>query len=304
MSFSVTILGCSSATPTSRRNQSSQVVEVSGSLFLIDCGEGTQMQLRRYRIRFQKIHHIFISHLHGDHYLGLMGLLLTMHLFGKTSIVKIFGPANLKPIILEQLKYTDSYINYELVFIEVGYNEKELIFENDKVEVYSFPLDHGISCTGYLFKEKEQERRLNKEKAAKFNLSIEDIVNVKRGNNVFSKDGVELSYEDFSFPSKVPRSYAYCSDTAYKEDLIPILKNVDLLYHEATFMHDMKDRAKKTKHSTAKQAASIAKKAKVEKLILGHFSARYRELTPLLEEAKEVFSNTILGEDGAKFEIC
>jgi ribonuclease Z len=303
MSFSVTILGSSSATPTLRRNPSAQVLNADGKLFLFDCGEGTQIQLRRFRIRFQKIHHIFITHLHGDHYLGLMGLLQTMHLFGKTSDVNIYGPENLKPVILEQLALTDAYINYKLVFNKVSFDVQECVYEDDKLTVDSFPLDHSIDCVGYIIKEKKAERNLNKAEAEKYGLSIEDIVKVKKGESFIAKNGKEIKSEHLTFPSREPRSFAYCSDTAYKEDIVPIVKGVDLLYHESTFMSDLEARAVKTKHSTAKQAAKIAKQAKVSKLVLGHFSARYKDLSPLLDEAKEVFENTILASDGMTLEI-
>ncbi|MCH7535267.1 MAG: ribonuclease Z [Bacteroidetes bacterium] len=303
MSFSVTILGSSSATPTSRRNPSAQVLNMDGKLFLIDCGEGTQIQLRRFRIRFQRIHHIFITHLHGDHYLGLMGLLQTMHLLGKTSVVNIYGPENLKPIILEQLALTDSFINYELVFNKVNFNQLECVYEDDKLTVESFPLDHRVNCAGYIFKEKKRDRKLIKKEAERYGLTIEDIVKVKKGESFITKEGKEIKSEDLTTPTRAPRSYAYCSDTAYKEDIVPIVKGVDLLYHEATFMNDMEDRAASTKHSTAMQAAKIARQAKVSKLVLGHFSARYKDLTPLLNEAQKVFENSILASDGMTFEI-
>ena len=200
-------------------------------------------------------------------------------------------------------KESKMVIKYELVFNKVSYDEVSRIYEDDKITVDSFPLDHGIDCTGYLFNEKKTYRKLNKPKSDHYGLSIEDIVNVKRGQDFITKDGETIPNDELTIDSRTPRAYAYCSDTAFKEDLIPIVKGVDLLYHESTFMQEHAERAKMTKHSTASEAAEIAKRAEVSKLVLGHFSARYKDLTPLLNEAKDVFENSVLATDGAVFEV-
>ena len=243
---------------------------------MIDCGEATQYQLRRYKIKFQRINHIFISHLHGDHYFGLMGLLSTMHMLGRTNELNIYGPPELKEIIDIQLKYSDAHLRYSLLYHALQYKSAEVIFEDEKLSVETIILRHRIPCCGFLFREKQCRNTVSR-----------DAINGVSTNRV----------------STPPRSYAYCSDTAYSEDIIPQVSNVDLLYHETTFMHDMLKRAEETYHSTTIQAATIAMKAKVKKLLIGHFSARYKDLEPLLKETKSVFKDTVLAEDGTRYEM-
>jgi ribonuclease Z len=303
LSFQLTILGSSSATPTSKRNPTAQYLSIHDRHFLIDCGEGTQMQLRRYKLKFTRINHIFISHLHGDHYLGLLGFLSSLHLLGCTHDVHIYCQAPLKEIIEIQLKYSDTRLKYPLHFHFLNLNEKEAIFEDEKVCVYSFPLSHRIPCCGFLFKEKPGLLSIRKEMIEFHSISPKEIIQIKKGADFKNAAGKVIKNKLLTYPSPAMRSYAFCSDTSYDESLLPYLKKVSLLYHEATFMHNMLKRAEETFHSTTVQAASIAKKAQVDKLIIGHFSARYKDLAPLLAESQEVFKNTELAEEGNTFII-
>lgn len=261
------------------------------------------MQISRYRIKLNRLNHIFISHLHGDHYLGLVGLLSTMHLHHREADLTIFGPAGLAAIITLHLKLTEMVLNYKVHFVSLDPLKGETLVDNDVLKVTSIPLNHRIACTGFLFKEKEKKRRLNKEKDLR-SLSIEDINTLRAGNDVMDQQGnIKYSLKDYTLQPRKARSFAYCSDTRYDERIIPYIQEVDLLYHESTFLHDLKQRAHDTFHSTAMQAASIAQKAGVGRLILGHFSIRYKELQPLLDEAREVFVNTILAIEGEKIHI-
>ncbi|MBN8704160.1 MAG: ribonuclease Z [Bacteroidetes bacterium] len=301
--FEITILGCSSATPTANRNPSAQVVYVANRLFLVDCGEGTQMQLRKYKIKFQKIDHILISHLHGDHYFGLMGLLSSMHLLGRKHALHLYAPAELKSIIDIQLKYSQTYLNYELVFHAINSAKPEILVEDERLIIKTIILNHRISCTGFLFKEKELPKKINKDKIVQYNIPDNYINLIKLGNSFTTSDGQIIDNAELTSVAHVPRSYAYCSDTCYLESVIEDVKGVDLLYHESTFMHDMQERAKETFHSTTIQAATVALKSSAKRLVIGHFSARYRSLVPLLDEAKTVFENTILAKQGEKIVI-
>lgn len=296
--FEITILGTNSSIPTSNRFPSSQFVNISDRYFLIDCGEGTQMQLRKYKIRFQKINHIFISHLHGDHYLGLMGLLQSMHLLGRKAELHLYAPKELQEIIDIQHKHSGTHLTYDLVFHPLKFNTSELIMEDDKVTVETIPLNHRIACWGFLFKEKPHPYKIKKEKIEEYAIPLESIHGIKQGADFFTKDGKTIPNNELTELPLPPRSYAYCSDTRYTETIIPIISGVDLLYHEATFLEDLIERAKQTMHSTAKEAATIAVKSNAKKLLIGHFSARYDDINPLLEEAQGVFASTELAKEG------
>ncbi|MCE3278611.1 MAG: ribonuclease [Bacteroidetes bacterium] len=296
--FELTILGCSSATPTSTRNPTAQLLNVAERFFLIDCGEGTQMQLRKFKIKFQRINHIFISHLHGDHYLGLMGLISSMHLLGRNTDLHIYCPAELQEIIEVQFKYSETRLNYNLVYHHHTYNNDELLFEDEKVEVRTVVLNHRIPCCGFIFREKALTGNISKEVIQKYKLSIEEILYLKQGSDLTLENGTIVPNEEIISNKTLPRSYAYCSDTIYDERLIPLIKDVDLLYHEATFLHEMLERAKQTHHTTALQAGMIAQKANVKKLMIGHYSARYKDIEPLVMEARTVFENTIPAVEG------
>lgn len=301
MSIKVTILGSNSAAPAHRRHHTSQFINIEGQCYLVDCGEATQLQLKRYQLKAQRIKNIFISHLHGDHYLGLMGLLSTMHLMGRKTPLNLYGPKGLSEIITLQLKYSDTVFNYELIFHEVDTEKHQLIHEDNFVSVYSIPLDHRIACSGFLFKEKQKKYRIVKELMPE-NLEVEKIQKLKSGIDVLAEDGsLAMDHRHYTKPPHRSFSYAFCSDTKYNESIIPIIEGVDMLYHESTFLDEHMDRASNTFHSTAKEAATIAKKAKVGKLLLGHFSVRYKTLDPIQDEAREVFENSFIAEEGKEF---
>ncbi len=301
--FELLILGSSAATPTVNRNPTSQLLNISERYFLIDCGEGTQMQMRKYKTRFQNINHVFISHLHGDHFYGLPGFLASMHLLGRKNELTIYGPKELEEIISMVHKHSDTYLNYPIKFIHTQNTTKQLLFEDDKVEVYSFPLKHRIATTGFLFKEKPLPRNIDKYKLEKMNVSFAEIHKLKLGLDAIDNNGNTIKNSDLTLDPPNTRSFAFCSDTKFFEELANDIKDVDLLYHESTFLEDKKDRAKQTFHSTAKQAAEMAKKANVKKLIIGHFSARYGNLNEFLEEAMPIFSNTELAIEGSLFSV-
>lgn len=303
MSFSITILGSSGALPTLGRFPSSQFIEIQNRYFLVDCGEGTQMQLRRYELNVHRINHIFISHLHGDHYLGLMGLLLTLHLQKRNTELHLYSHPGLDEIITVQLKYSKSVLNYPIIFHPLTKDKHEVIFEDDHLQVESIPLTHKLTCSGFLFKEKPKARRIDKDRLPN-GLLLQQIAGLKAGKDILDDEGnLVMKNEDLTLPAKHSRSYAYCSDTAYEPQIIPIIKGVDLLYHESTFIEDDRLKAKETKHSTAHEAAHIAKEARVKKLALGHFSARYKDLTVIEEEAKTVFHNSVLATEGQIFSL-
>lgn len=298
MSFELTVLGSGSALPRLDRKPSSQHLKVQDRQFLIDCGEGTQLELKRYGIRFQRIHHIFISHLHGDHYLGLMGMLSTFHLLGREKELWIHGPPELEDLLRHNLERTGSRLRFPLRFQYTDPESKKLLFEDQKLEVYSIPLHHGVHCTGFLFREKAKLRKIRKEKLEEYDVPIRMRQALKEGEDVEDRQGKRISYKELTDPPPPSRSFAYCSDTAYSEGLTEMVQNVDLLYHDATFQEDLLQRAGETYHSTAGQAARIAELARAGRLLLGHFSARYRELGPFLEEARERFPFVILARDG------
>jgi ribonuclease Z len=297
------ILGCYSATPRINTNPTAQVLEIQNHIFLIDCGEGTQVQLRKNKVKFNRIKHVFISHLHGDHYFGLVGLISTFRLLTRETDLHIYGPKGLKEVITLQMKLSGSWTNYKLFFHELTSKASELIFEDDKVEVYTIPLDHRIYTNGFLFKEKEKERKLNIGAVENAKIDVAYYRKLKLGFDVENIEGKLIKNEDVTKPGLRSKSYAFCSDTAYNETVIPIIKNVDVLYHESTFLAKHKKLAAPTKHSTAKQAASIAKQANAKTLILGHYSTRYDNLKGFKTEAEEIFENVELAEDGKVFVI-
>lgn len=303
MHFSVTILGSGSALPTARRNPTSQYIECNGRHVLIDCGEGTQVQIRKYGIKLQRIEHILISHLHGDHYFGLVGLLSSMHLLGRVKPINIYGPEGLKEIIEMQLHYGGSRLAYDLNFTVLDAQADGFVFEDDILAIKHFPLAHKIPTIGYLIQEKTRERNLRTEIAIADGVKIEYFHRLKKGEDVIDEDGKLISFEKYTKAPKKPRAYAFCSDTKYFETIIPFIKHVNTLYHEATFTEAFMDRAKATMHSTAIQAATIAKKAEVKKLLLGHLSARYDGGEEHVTEAKTVFENCEVVEDGEKYFI-
>ena len=304
MSIDITILGCHSATPRVNAHPTSQYLEINSRHFLIDCGEGTQRQMRKYKVGFSKIDHIFISHLHGDHVLGLVGLLSTMGILSREKELHLYGPKGIKKFVEFQLEITKSHVKFEIIFHELTSKESELIYEDDKVEIRTIPLHHRIYTNGYFFKEKPKPRKLNIEVIKQFDeIEICDYNNLKAGKDFMLSNGDVLKNEALTLDPSEPLSYAYCSDTTYKPDIAPIIENSSLLYHESTFLSDREDLAIKTKHSTAKQAAEIAKLSNVDQLILGHYSNRYGDLSLFKTEAQEVFENVELAEAGKVFSV-
>jgi ribonuclease Z len=299
----LTILGCYAATPRTLTNPSSQVLEIKNRMFLIDCGEGTQVQLRKNKIKFSRIGHIFISHLHGDHFFGLPGLISTFRLLGREKEIHIYGPKGIKEAITLLLKLGDSWTNFPLLFHELVSKKQELIYEDDKVTVETLPLDHRVYTNGFLFREKMAERKLNIEAVAEFKIDKAYFRNIKKGKDITLNDGRVVPNAQLTFDPPKPKSYAYCSDTAYDPRLVPLIQNVDLLYHEATFLDSEMHLSVKTKHATAKEAAAIAKAAKVGKLILGHYSTRYKAIEQFKKEAEKIFPKVDLADDGKVFEL-
>lgn len=295
MSTYLTILGFNSAIPTVNTSPTSQLLEMEERSFLIDCGEGTQVQLRKAKARFSKINHIFISHLHGDHCFGLPGLIASFRLLGRDTPLHVYGPKGIKKMLETIFSITETHRGFEVVYHELDKDYSEKIYEDNRVEVFTIPLDHRIYCNGYLFKEKPKERHINMEEVSKYaEIETCDYHNLKAGKDFVLSDGYVLKNEILTTTPAPSVSYAFCSDTRYLESVIPIIKNVTVLYHESTFLHDLKEMADYTGHTTALEAATIAKKAEVEKLILGHFSNRYGDLTVFTDEARTVFPNSYL----------
>lgn len=299
----ITILGCYAATPRTLTNPTSQVLDIKNRLFLIDCGEGTQVQLRKNKLKFSKINHVFISHLHGDHFFGLIGLISTFALLGRTTDLHIYAPKGAKEIINLQLRLTNSWTNYQLFFHELESKESEIIYEDDKVLVKTIPLKHRIYTNGFLFQEKIGERRLNLNAVKEYEIETCYYQNIKNGKDITLDDGRVIDNEKLTFDPPPALSYAYCSDTQYNEAIVPIIKDSTVLYHEATFLDSEAELASKTMHSTSKDAARIALKANVGQLILGHYSTRYNSIDVFKKEAETIFSVVHLADDGKNFEF-
>jgi ribonuclease Z len=304
MSISLTALGCHSATPRENAHPTAQILQIKNHTILIDCGEGTQIQLRKHKIRFSKINHIFISHLHGDHFFGLIGLISTFSLLNRKKPLNIYAPKGLQEVIELQMKVSESQIGFPLIFHILKSKKSQLIFEDKSILVSTIPLKHRIYANGFLFKQKIDLRKLNINEVTKYSeIEICDYHNLKKGKDLICKDGTIIKNENLTIAPAKTRSYAYCSDTSYHPAIIQHIKEVDLLYHEATFLSDREELATITGHSTARQAALIAKGAKVKTLILGHFSSRYKDYSAFKKEAQHEFTNTLLCEEGKEIEI-
>jgi len=301
--MNVTILGCHSATPRSNYHTTSQIIEQKNNMFLVDCGEGTQVRLREEKIKFSRIKNIFISHLHGDHFYGLIGLINSFKLLGRSLDLNIFGPKGIKEIITLQLKLSGSWTNYKLFFHELNNTKSEIVYENSTIKVETIPLKHRIYTNGFLFKEKTGLRRINIDNVKKYNIPDCDLSNLRNGKDFSDINGFIIKNDVLTLSPKKPLTYAFCSDTAYYPSIIDQIKNVDLLYHESTFLNTHKKLAIKTLHSTAEQAGKIASLAKVSKLMLGHFSTRYKDKNQFLEQAKKEFDNVVLAIQGKKYDI-
>jgi ribonuclease Z len=298
VSFNLTILGSGAALPTVIRATTAQYIECNNRHILIDCGEGTQSQIRKFGIKLQKITHILISHLHGDHFFGLPGLLSTMNLLGRNQGITVYGHPELEQLIKGMLEVGKNKLTFEINFVPLQYKDEQLIFEDRLIEISSFPLKHRIETCGFKIQEKPKEYQLDATAIKGAGLLIQHFPLLKKGQNIVLENGETRNFEDYTFPPKPALSYAFCSDTKPNEAIIKSIRNVDLLYHEATFTEEHIDRAKATFHSTAKQAATVAKEANVKKLVLGHFSSRYENSATHIEEAKSIFENTISAEDG------
>lgn len=302
MSLKIVILGSGAALPTALRNPTSQYVECLNRHILIDCGEGTQHQIRKAGIKLQKISIILISHLHGDHYFGLVGLLSTMHLLGRDKGIVVYGPDGLEDIIRSQLEIGGQKLSFSITFVKLP-KEFSMLFQDKGIEIMTFPLKHKIPTNGFIIREKPKERRIIKESFEEDKVSLLAIPFFRRGEDYLDENGVCYSVEDYTYLPPKSNSYAYCSDTAYDESLIPYINNASLLYHEATFVEKDKDKAIKTFHSTAKEAAIIAAKSNVERLLLGHLSARYETSEIHLIEAKQLFDNVVVVNDLDEFHL-
>lgn len=295
--FEVTILGCGSATPTLQHLPTSQVVNIREKLFMIDCGEGTQLQFRKAKLSFSKLSHIFISHLHGDHCFGLIGLISTFGLLGRTNKLTIHSIADLESILRPQLDYFCQYLSFEVEFKSFDSTKNDVIYEDRSVKIHTIPLSHSVSCVGFLFEETLNDLHLKKDTLEFYNVPIRDYQYIKKGADFRTESGEVIPNNLFTRPADPSRKYAFCSDTSYKESIVPIIKNVDLLYHESTFLTDQALRAKKTGHSTAHEAALIAKMSNAKKLMLGHYSARYNNDLDFLDEASLIFDNVVLANE-------
>lgn len=303
MNNTVTILGCGSALPTRTNYPSSQLLELRDKQFLIDCGEGCQIRMRQYAVKTNRLNHIFISHLHGDHCFGLIGLLSSFGMLERTADIHVHAHPDLEKILRTQLDYFCDGMPYKVFFEPVNPSRHELVYEDRSVEVYSLPLKHRVPCCGYLFAEKERERHIIREMIDAYQVPVHEIARIKQGADFVTEDGRVIANERLTTPATPAIRYAYCSDTAYSEKIIPWIEGVDCLYHEATFDSSMLPRAKETMHSTARQAAEIARMAQVKQLIIGHYSARYTDQQLLLDEARSVFDATTLAKDGGVYKI-
>ncbi len=295
--FELRVLGCGCGIPTVRHYGSSQVLNIREKLYMIDCGEGTQVQFRRNKLKFSKLNHIFISHLHGDHFFGLIGLISTMSLLGRTATLHVYGPKDIEPMLRPQLDYFCNGMDYKVEIHTVSTKTSELVFEDNSVSIYSIPLKHRIVCTGYLFKEKPTQPHIKPDAIKAFGIPVSQINNIKAGLDYVSPDGEVIKNDLLTTPPAPPRSYAYCSDTIFRPEIAEIIKDVNLLYHEATFSEADKHQCKHTGHSTAKEAGEMARLANARRLMIGHISARYEDEELMLQEAKSMFAETILAKE-------
>ena len=289
--------------PTRKNFPSSQLLEIRDRQFLIDCGEGTQIRMCQLGVKANRLGHIFISHLHGDHCFGLMGLISTFGMLNRTSELHIHAQPDLEKIMKPQLDFFCTDLSFQVIFHSINPRKHELIYEDRAVQVFSIPLKHRVPCCGFLFEEKPRDRHIIRDMIDFYNIPTWRIPKIKQGEDFVTLEGEIIANSLLTIPSDLPKRFAYCSDTAYSEKIIPIIQGVDCLYHEATFMEEELIRSKQTEHSTARQAGEIALKANVKKLIIGHYSARYNNQVELLNEAKAVFENTVLGEDMTVYEI-
>ncbi len=301
--FEVTVLGCGCALPTVRHFGSSQVVNIREKLYMVDCGEGTQIQFRRNKMKFTRLNHIFITHLHGDHFFGLIGLISTMSLLGRTATLHVYGPKDIEPMLRPQLDYFCNGMSYSVEIHTVNTKTSSVIFEDRSVTVHSIPLKHRIVCCGYLFKEKASMRHIRPDVLKAFDIPISQINNIKAGMDYMCPDGEMIKNDLLTTPPTPPRSFAYCSDTVFRPDNAELLKGVDLLYHEATFAEADKPLCKHTFHSTAGEAGELARLAEVKRLMIGHFSSRYEDENILLQEAQSVFPETILARENLRITL-
>lgn len=301
--FKVHIIGCGSALPTLHHSASSQVVEIRGKMFMVDCGEGTQIQLRRSRIHFHKIIAVFISHLHGDHCFGLPGMISTFGMTGRTAPLHIYAPSELGPMLKSGIDFFCKGLEFEIIFHPIDTTQSLTIYEDRSLTIRTIPLDHRIPCTGFLFREKPGLPHIRREMIDFYNIPLSQINNIKNGMDWHTPTGETIPYTKLTTSPDHVRSYAYCSDTRYMPQLHELIKGVNTLYHESTYASDYVARAAQYFHSTASQAATVARDAQVGKLILGHYSARYNDEIPLLNEARQIFANTHLADEEKSFDI-
>ncbi len=301
--FQVTILGCGSAMPTTLHNPPSQLIEMNDKLFMIDCGEGTQLQMRKFKTRIGKLHSVFISHLHGDHIFGLPGLISTLSLLGRKNDLNIYAHKEIDFLITPLIAYMGKHLTFKVNIIPLDPDKVDIIFENRAIKVTSFPLKHRIDTNGFIFEEKESLRHIIREMIDFHQIPYNQIYDIKNGADFVKSNGEVIKNNILTYQGSPAKRYAYCSDTAYAPEIIPYIFKADLLYHEATFAESELLRARETYHSTARQAAEIAKEAEVKKLVIGHYSSRYNELGFLLKEAVAIFTDTELATEGKIFEL-
>lgn len=302
-SFSVTILGSSSALPTSQRFPTSQVVRLNEQLFLVDCGEGTQIQLRKFGFKMGRINHIFISHLHGDHIYGLPGLISSLALYGKKGEIHVHAHSDLQQMMEGMMKFMTEITDLKVKYHPLNFRRNSIVFEDKKIQISSFPLKHRISCCGFFFKELGSDLHLDKSAMERYQIPVSQRANIKKGADLILPDGSVIPNCEITQPPNPTRSYAFCTDTVIQTKIIPTIEGADLLYHEATFGGDLSELARKTFHTTSVQAAELAKLAGVKRLVIGHFSSRYKSASPLVEEARTVFPETYAANDGDCFEL-
>ena len=301
--FKVYILGCGSALPTLRHNPSSQIVELRDKQFMVDCGEGTQLQLRRSKINFTRIGHVFISHLHGDHCFGLIGMISSFGMLGRTAPLHIYAHSDLEPLLRQQLDYFCQGLEFKVEMHPIDPTQNKVIYEDKSLTVTTIPLEHRVPCCGFLFREKELLPHIRRDMIDMYGIPLSQINNIKNGIDWTSPEGVVIPASRLTTPADKARSYAYCSDTTFKPEIVTMLGGVDTIYHECTYADEDKPRARKHYHSTASEAAQIASSAKAGKLILGHFSARYNNEMTMLEQARKIFPNTLLASEGSTIEL-